>query len=324
MKKCVLILPYFGKFNNYFQLFLNSFSYNTDYQLLIFTDNTERYDYPSNVTVIPYTLNRIKKRLDKVLNMNVCLDTPYKLCDYKPTYGLVFQDYIKEYQYWGHCDCDLLFGNLNKLLTPLLEKKYDKIFAAGHLTIYKNDYDINRLFMKTYRGVKCYKEAFMSDDIYVFDEDFKDNNVHRIFLEERKNIYDEDLSMNPTSRKAHFVRSYYSPSTRKFEWEDEKKARYYWYKGQIIEIERKDKQLVYSEYIYMHLQARTMHMNEQIVNKNCIQILPDRFVEEIMIPRNVKEFKPVFVWSPNRFWIDTYIKKIKRKWKGAFCKCKKN
>ena len=35
MKKGVLILPYFGKFNNYFPLFLKSCGYNPSYDFLI-------------------------------------------------------------------------------------------------------------------------------------------------------------------------------------------------------------------------------------------------------------------------------------------------
>lgn len=50
-KQCVLILPYFGKFNNYFPLFLRSCAANPSYDFLIFTDSMESYQYPSNVHV---------------------------------------------------------------------------------------------------------------------------------------------------------------------------------------------------------------------------------------------------------------------------------
>lgn len=41
MRKCAFVLPYYGKFGNYFQLFLNSCATNTDYDWLIFTDDHE-------------------------------------------------------------------------------------------------------------------------------------------------------------------------------------------------------------------------------------------------------------------------------------------
>ena len=126
-KKCVLILPYFGKFNNYFQLFLKSCEKNPQYNWKIFTDNDECYVFPVNVEVIKTSLEEVKNIAESKLGFSICLDKPYKLCDYKPAYGLIFEEMIGEYEYWGHCDCDLIFGNLDKMLIPLLKKGYSKI-----------------------------------------------------------------------------------------------------------------------------------------------------------------------------------------------------
>lgn len=64
-KQCVLILPYFGKFNNYFPLFLRSCGANPSYDFLIFTDSAESYQYPSNVHVVPMTLEEFKANAKK-------------------------------------------------------------------------------------------------------------------------------------------------------------------------------------------------------------------------------------------------------------------
>ena len=45
MLKKILIIPYFGKFNNYFELWLKSCEYNTDFDWLIFTDDKTNYQY---------------------------------------------------------------------------------------------------------------------------------------------------------------------------------------------------------------------------------------------------------------------------------------
>ena len=264
-KKCILILPYFGKFNNYFSMFLKSCAYNPSYNWLILTDNNICYDYPKNVEVIKTTLSSIKKLAEKKLGFLVGLDSAYKLCDFKPTYGLLFEEYIKDYAYWGHCDCDLIFGNLDKLLTPLLKEGiYDKLFAAGHLTLYRNTYDNNRRFMKKYKGELIYKTALTQKEIYIFDEDMREKNVHRLFLEDGANVYQKDLSMNPTSQFARFRRSYYNPEAHYFHWEDFKKARYYWNNGNIVcaEMSADKSNLNYTEYLYMHFQARKMRLKK--------------------------------------------------------------
>ena len=162
-KKCVLILPYFGKFNNYFPLFLKSCAENPSYTWMIFTDNEFNYECPQNVHIIKCTLRDIIKVANNKFGFKVVLDSPYKLCDYKPAYGFLFEEYIRDFEYWGHCDCDLIFGNIEKIITPLLNEGYDKLFAAGHLTIYKNTYDNNRRFMKLYKGRYLYKEAFTKE-----------------------------------------------------------------------------------------------------------------------------------------------------------------
>ena len=63
-KKCVFILPYFGKFNNYFPLFLKSCEKNPTYNWLIFTDCKEKYNYPENVDVVDMTLQELKKKAE--------------------------------------------------------------------------------------------------------------------------------------------------------------------------------------------------------------------------------------------------------------------
>ncbi|EEG90690.1 hypothetical protein COPCOM_00918 [Coprococcus comes ATCC 27758] len=136
-KRCVLILPYFGQFNNYFPLFLKSCEANPTYTWMIFTDNEFKYVCPENVHVIKTTLDEIRKIANEKFGFKIVLESAYKLCDYKPAYGFLFEKYIKDFDYWGHCDCDLIFGNLEKNVTPLLNEDYDKLFAAGHLTIYK-------------------------------------------------------------------------------------------------------------------------------------------------------------------------------------------
>lgn len=321
-KRCVFVLPYFGKFNNYFQLFLNSFSFNSSYDLFIFTDCIENYNYPSNVKVIKTTLFEVKTIAEQKLGFKVCLGNPYKLCDFKPAYGLLFEEYISGYEYWGHCDCDILFGNLEKLLTPLLEQDYDKLFAAGHMTIYKNAYDNNRRFMSEHNGIAIYKEAFTTPDIYVFDEDCQtkhnnDNNVHSIFLENGNKVYADDLSMNCAAGSAKLIRASYIPRERRFVKMPYVKARYYFSNGNIFSLELTENEITENElnrkeYLYMHFQMRKMRTSGNLSNQDIIEILPDRFRACKKIPSNIKELKFQTIGFPYLFWFDVFIRKLKR------------
>ena len=97
-KKCVLILPYFGKFNNYFPLFLKSCAENPSYTWMIFTDDEFNYECPQNVHIIKCTLRDIIKVANNKFGFKVVLDSPYKLCDYKPAYGFLFEEYIRDFE----------------------------------------------------------------------------------------------------------------------------------------------------------------------------------------------------------------------------------
>ena len=44
------------------------------------------------------------------------VNSPYKLCDYKPVYGLIFDEDLQDYDFWGHCDVDLIFGDIRKFI----------------------------------------------------------------------------------------------------------------------------------------------------------------------------------------------------------------
>lgn len=328
MKKCVLILPYFGKFNNYFPLFLKSCGYNPSYDFLIFTDNTDFYNYPQNVHVVPMTLNEFRANASQKLGFEPCIPTAYKLCDFKPAYGFLFEDYIQDYEYWGHCDCDLVFGNLEKVLSPVLDKDYDKIFAAGHLTIYKNTFDNNRRFMKSLEGREIYREAFTTSRIYVFDENVRCSmnpdrlNVHTLFRDSDAKIYEKDLSFNVSPKKAKITRTAYNPQTQKFE-EDHRYAnlaRYYLCADGLLVVSwNKDHAVVNThQYLYMHLQSRRMRMSAEVVQSPVVEIRPDRFVRANRLPSTKAELANRFFNVFNYFWIDTYIKKFKAKLANIF------
>ena len=82
MNRCVLILPYFGEFSNYFPLFLKTCGSNKDYDFLIVTDNTKAYDYPDNVQVVSMSFKDFKNIAAEKLGFSPCVPKPYKLCDF--------------------------------------------------------------------------------------------------------------------------------------------------------------------------------------------------------------------------------------------------
>lgn len=183
-KKAVFIVPYFGSFHSYFQLTLNSMGTNSDFEWLIFTDSTQPFQYPPNVRVVRWSFDQLKEYVQGKFDFPIALDKPYKLCDFKPAYGYIFEEYIAEYPFWGHCDLDVIFGKLGDFLTDDLWEQYDKIFELGHMTLYRNTAENNRRFQLPLHGKSRYREVFSSSEKFIFDEGWNES-ICNLFYEYR-------------------------------------------------------------------------------------------------------------------------------------------
>lgn len=183
MNDIVLIIPYFsqgkGTFPSYFDFWLKSAENNADFaDFLIFTDIKTQYNFPKNVNVVYCTFNDVKKKIKALFDFDIELNTPYKLCDYKVTYGLAFQDCISSYKWWGYCDIDLIFGKLSNFITDKMLCDYDKLFERGHLTLFRNTQDINNVFKEKIDNLINYHEVFTNPKSFAFDET---NGISKIF-----------------------------------------------------------------------------------------------------------------------------------------------
>ena len=231
------------------------------------------------------TFNQLKVLVQSKFDFPISLDSPYKLCDYKPAYGYIFESYLTDYRFWGHCDVDTIIGDLNKFLSNDFMEQYDKIFCLGHMTIYKNTIENNRIFMSTFKGELLYKEVFQTPEIKTFDEEWRDErNINQIFLANKKKVYQNDHSLNFSTYFTNFYRTIYtgkeiSPEGRGFVVESYRRAVYLWNKGK-VERYFKDAlhNMVREEFLYIHLQKRKMRFNPKVLNSNIISIVPNEFI----------------------------------------------
>lgn len=279
MKKIAIIVPYFGEFPNYFPLFLNSCRYNPTVDWLLVTDIADPVDYPQNVRVIPMTFQELRQWIQKCFDFEIALEIPYKLCDYKPAYGYLFQEWLDGYDFWGHCDIDLLFGDLRTFFSDDSMEQYDKIGHLGHLSLYRNTPRINAAFMTATDAVLRYKEVFSTNDIFVFDE-WDELSINRIFLKMglRVWLWNDYFDAHPcrdnlvrVTRKIALPPDYSDMQQldRKGSWITWEKGHIYaWQHGQ--DYEQK------TELAYAHFQKRSMEVRCGL-DEQRILCLPDGF-----------------------------------------------
>jgi hypothetical protein len=171
MQKIALINCYFGEFPWYFDFFIKSCVTNPTIDFIIFSDCSYKKELPQNVCLIPFTMSDFNSLASKKLNLTIAVKSPYKLCDFKPAYGVIFSNYLLDYDFWGMCDLDIVLGRIREFMTPELLNEYDVIstrhdYVTGWFMLFKNIPEINNLFRKS----ADYEKVFTSNTHYCFDE----------------------------------------------------------------------------------------------------------------------------------------------------------
>lgn len=168
--KIALIIPYYGKLPSYFPLFISS-AKNKPLDIIFFTDNPEPENLPSNIIWKIIEYEEVKKLFNKKLSMNVTIDKPYKFCDLRPAFGLVFEDFLEEYDFWGTSDIDLVIGNFQKFISDEVLSRIDvysssKSYLTGPFFLIRNNSYCNLLF----KNSKDWLKVFTSKKYLRFEE----------------------------------------------------------------------------------------------------------------------------------------------------------
>lgn len=141
----------------------------------VFTPN--QFPVPPNAELIPMTLGEY----DGLVRKHVGVDpknfinsrgVPNKLTsDHYPAQGLIFQDYLKDTDYWGVTNWDCCYGRLSKFLPDSELEKFeiwsdDPCGFNGIFTLMKNTERVNNLF----REVENWQHFFTVHQPCAFDE----------------------------------------------------------------------------------------------------------------------------------------------------------
>lgn len=268
MKSICFVVPYFGKLPGAgFQLWLTSCKENPTVDWLFFTDDKTAYDYPENVRVTYCSFDDIRKKFQQHFDFSIVLDRGYKLCDYKLAYGEMFEQELKGYDYWGHCDIDLMWGNIRKYYTDELLEKYDKIGYLAHSTLYKNTPEVNARYRTVADGLTDYKTVYSSSDSFAFDE----VGIEAIYRYLRIPYYTGVDFANLTKYETKFhlgskpKSEEYKNDRQIFTWENGTLTRHYLADGEIHS----------EEYLYIHFWCRPMSYNVADFKKGKFLIYSD-------------------------------------------------
>lgn len=169
--RVAIIHIYLGQLPDWFGVFIKSCTSLPAFDFLIFSDQTLKKELQQNIHLNLFTKKDLTQLFEQKLNRSIALHDAYKICDFKPLFGKLFEDYLTNYDYWGYCDNDLIFGNLSGSLQKAFTNRYDIIslyggYLSGPFCLFRNSPQINNLF----RESECIEKIYRSDDYCGFDE----------------------------------------------------------------------------------------------------------------------------------------------------------
>lgn len=306
-----IIGVYFGILPEWFQLWILSVKYNPTIDFLIVTDQSINTDL-KNLRIINMDLKSFRKLARKKLKTCVRIDTPYKLCDFKEVYGIIMEDEIVQYDYWGECDFDVVFGDLRYFFEKYEYTKYDKFLNRGHLSLYRNTPEVNKRYKLSGGEKGSYREVFRSDLNWAFDET---TGINKIYEKHGFSFFNEFICADID---IHYkdIRMVERPGDYCVNHE---KQIFSWNHGKVIKEWVEDNKLFEKQYPYIHLQKRKMNKPAFDVNTvRSFYICPNDFVEkkENTSLKMIERLNPRNNTVINKFTSRKYTKVMQNYWVG--------
>jgi hypothetical protein len=214
MKSIIILIHYFGKWPEWFPLYLESCRHNPTIDWLFYTDCPFDSFQVKNVAFRYISREDFVKRVRERLGVDFSLEGNYKLCDLKPMMGALCEEEIRGYDFYGYGDIDVIYGDIRKFYTD--EVLQNNVLSthtwciSGHLALFRN----KRWVRQAFRRHKDWRRVLEDPAHQRFDEDMYTAVFGYPALRRRIDLFLYEL-MHPFSikyrRKLYFREQYTTP-----------------------------------------------------------------------------------------------------------------
>lgn len=262
--KALVICAYMGPLPNYFALWLRSAAANPRVDFLLVGDHPPPHPLPANVRHKSINLEQLRILWSELAGFPVALTSPYKLNDFKPLFWRLADD-LNRYDYWGYCDLDLLFGDL----APLLDRTmghFDMILSEGHLRFLRND-ERTRNAWREIIAPRRWQDVLADPANFGMDEH---HGINRVFARPDRSWFANSgmiADIDPSFRQLRLLPCFKNYTVQAFFWDNGKLFRERWHSGRYWR----------DEFLYIHLQKRSMALDPACLDALLIDIGPDGF-----------------------------------------------
>jgi len=169
MKSIAVLSVYFGPLPEWIQYFLVSVHHNPTIDFILITD--QEIESSANFKVIHSSLEEYIERANSVLSLNIQWREPYKFCDLKPCLGKLYEAYIRDYDFFGFYDLDVIYGNLRHFLTDEILSQYEvfstcDLIITGHFALFRN----TKKHRNYYKRIPNFRKLLEAKENAILDE----------------------------------------------------------------------------------------------------------------------------------------------------------
>jgi hypothetical protein len=171
MSKIAFLIPYFGKWPEWMELYIDSIERNSSVDFHFITDCDTTISSAKNIIFHSISFEEYVAQAQQKLGVPINISNPYKICDLRPFFGIIHENIIKDYDFFGWTDVDLLFGDIRSFYTDDILANYDvlsshKIRLAGHCALLRTTKKYREIGFKVYD----WKTALLNPNFVGIDE----------------------------------------------------------------------------------------------------------------------------------------------------------
>lgn len=198
------------------------------------------------------------------------------------------------YDYWGHCDFDLIWGNIRKFTDDYRIELYDKFLPFGHLSLYRNTSEVNTRYKLSGSATADYRTVLSSNENYAFDET---DGIYSIFKKHNFPMFDKRIFAE--------IKTFHKRFRLKFIDRNYKNQVFYYKNGSVYRAYEED-EIKLDEYIYIHFRRKLKCGNKKWNEIDNFYISKEGMIDSTIDVPTVKDMER-YNHNPGRIieWLET-------------------
>ncbi len=139
----IVLIPYFGRWPEWIELFVESCKWNPSVRWRFYTDCGEPENRADNVDYVHLSFDDYKALVRERLGVAFDPPAPYKLCDLRPCLGHIHERDVAGFPFFGYGDVDVIYGNLRDFYTDGVLTRFSVLSThperlSGHFAVLRN------------------------------------------------------------------------------------------------------------------------------------------------------------------------------------------